>query len=442
MTNGGTLHIGGTSAAPLNVNGNGTFTAGTGTLDFNGTGAQTIPGLNYDNLTVSGSRSGNNVTLDATNTIGVAGNLSFAATFSGTGHIVSTTNTVSFNGTGAQTIGAMPTTTTASNYNNVTVNKTSGAATLAGNITPAGNLTLTAGVLDLATFTANRSTSGGALTVAANATLKIGGTNSFPTNYTTNTLDPAGTVEYNGSAQTVAARNYGNLTISGARGANNVTLANAGTIGIAGAFSPTATFGTGNYVITSSTIDFNKTSGPQTIAAFNYNNLTAEDGSPTNRAVTLASSGTVGIAGTFSPGVTNAYVVSGSTVDFNGAGAQTVPTLSGSSAYNKLPISGARGGASVTLASTGTIRVFETFSPTATFSGGGYVITGSTVDFAGVGQTIPAFNYNNLSISGANGTNAVTLASSGTIGIAASFSPIATFSGGPGYVTTGSTINF
>src|SRR2546423_576503 len=85
-------------------------------------------------------------------------------------------------------------------------------------------------------------------------------------------------------------------------------LANSGTIGIAGTF----TRGTKTFTITGSTIYFNG-SGAQTIPAFNYNNLT----SSSSGTRTLANSGTIGIAGTFAPG-TNTFTTTGSTIDFNG----------------------------------------------------------------------------------------------------------------------------
>ena len=97
---------------------------------------------------------------------------------------------------------------------------------------------------------------------------------------------------------------------------------------MAGAFTP----GTNAYTVTGSTVNFNG-AGAQTIPAFGYNNLT----SSSTGARTLASSGTVGVAGTFTPG-TNAYTVTGSTVDFNGAGAQTIPAF----AYNNLTSSSTR----------------------------------------------------------------------------------------------------
>ncbi|MFA7177189.1 MAG: hypothetical protein WC114_08075, partial [Smithellaceae bacterium] len=80
--------------------------------------------------------------------------------------------------------------------------------------------------------------------------------------------------------------------------------------------------------ITGSTIDFNG-SGSQTIPAFNYNNLT----SSSSGGRTLASSGTVGVAGTFTPGG-NSYTITGSTIDFNGT-TQNVATFT----YNNLTLS-------------------------------------------------------------------------------------------------------
>lgn len=120
--------------------------------------------------------------------------------------------TVTFNGTDAQTIGGSSTTT----FANVTINKSSGTATLAHSQTlTGGNLSVSAGTLNLSTYTMNRSASGGTLTVSNGAKLQIGGTNSFPTNYATHTLGATSTVEYNGTAQTVTAESYGHLTLSG-----------------------------------------------------------------------------------------------------------------------------------------------------------------------------------------------------------------------------------
>jgi fibronectin-binding autotransporter adhesin len=82
----------------------GSFAAGTSTVNYNGTSSQTIGAINYNNLTVSGDKGAGVMTL-ATGTIGVLGNFN-TATASNIASYVTTGNTVDFNGTGAQTIGS------------------------------------------------------------------------------------------------------------------------------------------------------------------------------------------------------------------------------------------------------------------------------------------------------------------------------------------------
>lgn len=71
-------------------------------------------------------------------------------------------------------------------------------------------------------------------------------------------------------------------------------------------------------------------SSAQSIVAGNYTDLSAAGG---NR--TLAGSGTIGISGTFTHGA-GTYTTTGSTVDFNGSGAQTIPALT----YENITASG------------------------------------------------------------------------------------------------------
>jgi uncharacterized repeat protein (TIGR01451 family) len=160
--------------------------------------------------------------------------------------------------------------------------------------------------------------------VVNGATFKVAGTTSaFPTGFGTVTLGATSTVDYSGTgAQTVSAQNYGHLIISASRGANNVTLANSGTIGVAGSLNDTATFSTGGIVTTGSTVAYNG-SGSQTVSVLTplasgsvmYNNLTINNGS----GVTLGGNINVGGAMTFTSGTvtTNAnslYITSTGTV--------------------------------------------------------------------------------------------------------------------------------
>jgi hypothetical protein len=142
-----------------------------------------------------------------------AGTLRIAGAFGNGGTLTAGTGTVEYNGGGAQTVNQNYA------YNNLSIDKSGAStATLGGNTTVGGNLTVSAGILDLAAFTANRTLPGGTITVANGATLQIGGTNGFPANYTTHTLGASSTVDYDGTNQTVAAEGapgYGHLVLSG-----------------------------------------------------------------------------------------------------------------------------------------------------------------------------------------------------------------------------------
>src|SRR5262249_34333031 len=120
----------------------------------------------------------------------------------------------------------------ATTFNDLTINKLSGTATLSGNITVNSNLNLQAGTFDLNTYTANRSAAGGQLTLAGASAMLVGGANNFPQNFSSSTLAAGSTVTYNGSmAQTVNNISYGNLVLS--NGGPNVKTLN-GAVTIAG----------------------------------------------------------------------------------------------------------------------------------------------------------------------------------------------------------------
>jgi HYR domain len=364
-----------------------------------------------------------------TATINIQGNLNVDLSNGGSGALGqfnAGTSTFNFNGSGAQSING-PSSPTFSTLN---VNKGGGTLTLNINTPVTANLSVIAGIFDLGIFTANRTAAGGALTVSNGATLKIGGSNSLPTNFASIVLGPTSTVEFEGTgSQTINAVNYGNL-VSSSTGAR--TLVNGITTGIAGSFTP----GNNAYATTGSTVDFNGAGG-QSVPAFNFNNLTIS-GARSGATVTLAS-GTIGVAGIFNPAATSVvYSTVGNTVNFNGTGAQSVPAFN----FNGLTISGARTTNNVTLLNGGTIGIAGAFSPTATFTTGGFVVTNNTIDFNGIGaQTVASFNYNNLSITGPRTTNNVTLVNGGTIGVAGVFNPSATFTSG-GFVVTNNTFNF
>lgn len=312
----------------------GTFNSTGGTVQFAGVGgpanwpATTGPTQFFDVLLDVDP----GFDLNAAISLGVAG----AWTSNAAVNMSAFATTVTFNGTGAQTIGGSATTT----FANVTVNKTSGTATLARAETlTGGNLSVTAGTLDLASFTMDRSASGGTLTVSNGATLKIGGTNSFPTNYATHTLGATSTVEYSGTNQTVTAESYGHLTLSGSgtktMPASSMTLAGNFTMsGTASATAAQAITVNGNFTLGNGT----------TFGAATFNHA---------------------VKGNFSNSGT--FTASTSTLTLSGTSAQTIGG-SNSTTFNSLTINNANG---VSLSGVDT-----TVGATLTFTSG-KITTGS-----------------------------------------------------------------
>ncbi len=226
------------------------------------------------------------------------------------------------------------------------------------------------------------------------------------------------------------AASYTNaLIITGARTVTDFTVNGTGTYSMAAAASLTVN-GTFNYASSvaatyncASTLTIASTAS-QTIPAANYGNLDLTGG---NR--TLASSGTIGICGTFTRGA-GTYTITGSTVDYNGSGAQTIAA----GTYNNLTISNARSAANLT-SPAGTIAVAGTFDISALSAYTPVVNAASIFDFTSAGaQSIPAFFYGQLNNTG-NGAR--TWASSGIIDVNQNFSP-----GAGTHTVTGSTMRY
>lgn len=206
------------------------------------------------------------------------------------------------------------------------------------------------------TFSTMALTNAGAL--EGNGTYTITGafTNSGTFTAGSSTVDYANTA----GGQTVIPLNYHNLTISNT--SNTTTL--TGSIGVKGTFSPSAG------ALTSagtSTVNFNNSSGGQTVPAFLYHNLTVSNGS----GVTTLS-GTVGVANLFTPsggGLTSAGT---SNVDLNGSAAQSIPSFT----YHDLTLTAA---SAVTKTMTGAVTVNNDLTVTAnnTLDDGGNQLVGN-----------------------------------------------------------------
>ncbi|MBI2268844.1 MAG: PKD domain-containing protein [Bacteroidetes bacterium] len=499
--------------------GTNSYTITGSTIAFSGSGSQTIPVFNYNNLTTSGSRGANSITLTA-GTIGIAGTFNNSATFT-TGGYIPTGNTINFNGTGNQTI-PMPATALYDNITfNCTggIGATLAAAVSATNV--AGNITVETGKLDNGGF-AIAGNGAATFQVNNGTTFTLSGSSSFPTGFGTTTLQATSTVDYNGAgAQTIAALTYGNLTSSNSGGRtlaagtinitgtyttsntssytvagntvnfnggsaqtipmnsaqsyNNITINNtsganlgaavtatnvvgnitveAGTLGNGG-FAMTGTgantfqvndgttfqltgssaFPTGFGTVTlqpTALVDYNG-SGSQTIAARSYTNLMSS-----NTGARTLGSGTIDISGTYTiSNVSSSYTVAGNTVNFNGTSAQTIPMSSAAiTLYNSITTNNTagatlgalvnatnvvgnitvvtgfmdNGGFAITGNGSATLQVNDgatlKLTGTSTFpSGFGTTTlqtTSSTVDYAGTTQTVSGTpTYQHLTISG------------------------------------------
>jgi hypothetical protein len=418
LNSAGTLNIAGTLAN------SGTFT-NNGTVNFNGTsGQQTFTGVtSFYNLTLNNAAGlllpaaitvNNNLTissgtLNANNfNVAVKGNWTNNA---GTTAFTAGTATVTFNGASAQSIGGSFATT----FNNLTVTDSGYVVTLNVNAAIAGNLTVSAGTLDLAGFTANRVTTGGILTVANNATLKIGGTNTYPTNYTTNTLVVASTIEYSGTNQTVANQSYGNLKLSSASGAAVKTFPGTA-LTVVGNLSSVLGAGTSLSFTAAANITVNGNVSIGASTTFNGSSYLHNIG------------GNWVNSGTFNGNT--------STVTFSGAG--TTISGSGSQNFNNLTVA-----AALVSFSTGSITLTGNLATTgggsfSQASGGNLLMTGTTKTISGSGISL-----DNLTVSGSVST-ATPLTLTGNLSVSGSFGSTGTvtMSGASKTITGAGSISF
>ena len=210
------------------------------------------------------------------------------------------------------------------------------------------------------------------------------------------------------AAVTVSTLTIGNLTPSSIFNDNGKQVTSAaggifnltsGTFNIgSGATATTYPAFAANNISSGTTVNYASTAS-QTIAAVNYGNLTNTG----NGARTLASSGTIGIQNSFTPG-SGAYTITNSTVQYDGSVPQIVS--SGTSGFNYYNLVVTNSSANITLDNTGVIGIAGTFTPNATSFG---TITNSTIAFNGSSgaQTIPQFTFNNLTITNATGISSI-----------------------------------
>ncbi len=350
---GGSLSVGGTNTTTTRIS-RVTITTGlldvTGNLTFNSPAA--VPGVAVVNLSGGAGQ------------LRIGGNLTLT---SGSGTLTpGTTSTVVFDGSGSQAISGG----SAITFNHFTVNKSAGTATPGSNLTVGGNLTVTAGTFSLGAFTANRTTAGGTLSVGAGATLGIGGTNGFPSNYSTVSLNLSSTVVYDGAAQSIAALTYGNLTLggTGVKSLPASSLSLGGNLLVTGSASATA-------------------QGALTVAG----NFTIDAGASFNAAAfTHQIRGNWSNGGTFTP--------SGGTMVMNGAAPQS---MSGS-VFNNLTINNA---SDVTMLTDETVNGTLSIVSGRLLTGGNTVHLGSSATLAeSPGATVLGMVTTTRTVSSTSGT--------------------------------------
>ena len=341
----------------------GTYTASTGAINFNGTGAQTIPALTYNNLSITNTTA----TVTAGGTIGVSGVLTIAntATFNmSTFQLTGATLTTSGNGTlktQCTTNPAIPTSTTW-NFNvmfNGTANQTTpGIATFNSNLT----ISPSSGKIVSAPGPGPITINGGILTIVDGATFSMAA----------------------GAADSLG----GTFTTSNGGGSGIGKLVTLSGLGGKTPYRSGLTF---NFEV-----DFGNLVSYQIVPVGNYVSLNTNYGT----AAKNYSAGIYNISSVYTPGTHDSYNAA-TVIVFNGTTAQSIPpAVNTSASYPNISITNIAGvtatgtltlasGGILTIASSATLdmsiyQLLGAFTPTGT----GTLKTASTSSPA-----IPGANY-------------------------------------------------
>ncbi len=283
-----------------------------------------------------------------------------------------------------------------------------------------GRIYVDAGIFDMKTFTANRGTTvaGGFFILAANATVRIGGTNGFPSNFATITPALTSTVDYYGNNQTILKTNYGNLTLQSTSGVATKTMPNSA-MTIAG--NLISNIGTGTGVI-----------------------FTAGNSITVNRAVTLGASTTFdggNFSHIFKGNWTNSGTFTGNTSTSSFQGLSAILNGTGANNFYNLSFTAAN--------ITGAANTIINVSGNATTSGSGTFTHSAGGDFnmSGTAKTISGNGLKpfNLNITGTVSTTGAISVSGNLVingSISATSPSIFTMSGSGKTISGGGSITF
>jgi len=373
-------------SSTLTVNGGVTFAPTGGTITMNNAASSiTNSGtLTFSGLTIAATptaQSQYNASYNVSATLTVNGGVTFAPsggtiTMNNAASTIVNVGTLTFSGL---TISVTP--TAQSQYN--TSFNVAGTLTVNGSVTFAptgGTITMNnvaSSISNAGTLTFNNLTVSATPTSQAqyNTSFTVAGT--FATSGAITFAPTGGTITMSGGAGAInnasGTLTFQNLTISGSSVTSSGNFSVVVTMNVTGEFNPgaasiisgagtltgngrvyvtrtaaTPTFGAqytiANKTLTNLTVDFSG-AGAQTVDAQNYGNLVISTNG--TRTVTLVNGGTIRVSGVFnSTTVTTTYVVTGNTFEYNGSGAQTIRAFT----YNNLIISNA--GAKTVLAGT------------------------------------------------------------------------------------------
>ncbi|NLR80211.1 hypothetical protein [Chitinophaga eiseniae] len=427
LANTTSLKIGGTNTFPANY---GTVSLGlTSTVEYNGT-TQTVAAETYGNLTLS-SGSGASVKTMASTAFTVAGNLTSTI---GSGSAVSYTAASNIIVSGSVNIGASTTfsggsftITTGGNWVNngtfsggtSTVVMTGGGTSISGSGTHNFNsLTVAATNITAAASTSLNlsgnfaSTAPGTFTHQTGGTVTMSGTGTSitGTGFSFENLAISGTVTAavdiiltgNISASGTFTNTSGSVTMSG----TGKTISGAGTLTFGsliptGTITSTASFSVNNSLNISGS--FSASAGTATFTGTSVLNGTANLLNVTlnGTSLQLSANSILGIAGTYTvtAGTLNVTSFVPNTVNFNNAGAQTIPT----GTFNNLTVSG---GNTKTLGGTVTVNGDFTIASSTTFGGSSQSISisGNWINngtFTQATSTVTLAGGTNTSITGA-----------------------------------------
>ena len=219
-TDEGTVVFTGTFTMPNNLNlfnnltiQSGSITVGNQRLNLDGD-LSIAPSATLDLKSAGAARTSPGGTLQ----ISEGGALKIATDFPSNfnAHSIAAGSTVEYNAaSGTQFVSAL---NSSQSYGNLVLNG-SGLKRLSAGISVSGDLTVQSGIFDLRTFSANRTSTGGTLSILPGATLRISGTGTLPANFNTHSISSTSNIDFRGTNQQVPAlnssQNYGNLIISG-----------------------------------------------------------------------------------------------------------------------------------------------------------------------------------------------------------------------------------